>query len=140
MLTINKIFHFEAAHAIAGYPGLCRHIHGHRYELHVGVTTHQLADGMIIDLKLLKKLVNELVIDKFDHALIVSEAGAEKNKMVSSAADQRLIVLKSEPTVEYLILEIKSRIEQNIPANIRLMKLKLYETRDSYAEWNASVG
>lgn len=139
MLTINKIFYFEAAHAIADYPGVCRHIHGHRYELHVGVAAHQLTNGMIIDLKLLKKLVNELVIDKFDHALILSEAGAEKYKSSILATDQRLIILETEPTVEFLILEIKNRIEQNIPENIHLVNLKLYETRDSYAEWSSPV-
>ncbi len=139
MLTINKIFYFEAAHAIADYPGVCRHVHGHRYELHVGVTSHQLTDGMIIDLKLLKKLVNELVIDKFDHALILSETNTTKNKIPDSAPDQRLVILQVEPTVEYLILEIKNRIEQNLPENIQLVNLKLYETRDSYAEWNSPV-
>lgn len=28
MLTLTKIFHFEMAHAINGYPGSCKNIHG----------------------------------------------------------------------------------------------------------------
>ena len=38
MLKLTKIFHFEMAHAIHGYAGACKHIHGHSYELHVTVT------------------------------------------------------------------------------------------------------
>ena len=37
MITITKIFRFEAAHAIHGYPGACANLHGHSYELHVRV-------------------------------------------------------------------------------------------------------
>lgn len=38
MLQLTKIFHFEMAHAIDGYAGACKNIHGHTYELHVTVS------------------------------------------------------------------------------------------------------
>ena len=37
MLLLTKIFDFETAHAIDGYNGMCKNIHGHSYELHVTV-------------------------------------------------------------------------------------------------------
>lgn len=61
MLMVTKIFQFEMAHAIYGYPGACKNIHGHSYELHVTVSADYkkrsyIPDtGFIIDFKELKK-------------------------------------------------------------------------------------
>jgi 6-pyruvoyltetrahydropterin/6-carboxytetrahydropterin synthase len=78
MLRVTKIFRFETAHAIFGYPGSCRNIHGHSYVLHVTVQQAQAregylpAPGFVIDFKQLKQMVQQAVIEKFDHRLILS--------------------------------------------------------------------
>ena len=60
MITITKVFRFEMAHAIFGYAGKCKNIHGHSYVLHVTVTNSSgdddfiLAPGFILDFKELK--------------------------------------------------------------------------------------
>ena len=70
MLTLTKILHFEMAHAISGYSGSCKNIHGHSYELHVTVSSaaNEIdfipAPGFLIDFKEIKKLVTELVINR----------------------------------------------------------------------------
>ena len=61
------------AHAILGYQGVCKNIHGHSYELHVTVTSGEKnqeyipAPGFVIDFKELKKIVTAAVIEEFDH-------------------------------------------------------------------------
>ena len=51
------------AHAIHGYRGACKNIHGHSYELHVSVGSSKIyegyftAPGFVIDFKELKKTV-----------------------------------------------------------------------------------
>ena len=78
MLTLTKIFHFEMAHAIYGYLGACKNIHGHSYELHVTVTTSEQvkefipAPGFIIDFKEIKQVVFASVIQSLDHKLVLS--------------------------------------------------------------------
>jgi 6-pyruvoyltetrahydropterin/6-carboxytetrahydropterin synthase len=78
MLKLTKIFHFEMAHAIHGYAGSCKNIHGHSYELHVSVssdlteTDYIPAPGFMIDFKAIKELVRSAVIDKLDHSLALS--------------------------------------------------------------------
>ena len=58
MLSITKIFNFEMAHAINGYDGACKHIHGHSYQLFVSVSfakndsEYIAPPGFIIDFKL----------------------------------------------------------------------------------------
>ena len=56
------------AHAIHGYGGICKNMHGHSYELHVtvssaiGNTSYLPEPGFLLDFKEIKKLVNEAVI------------------------------------------------------------------------------
>ena len=77
MFYLTKIFHFEAAHALNGYDGKCRNIHGHSYELRVTVKGMPLNEpgnpknGMVIDFHDLKQIVNQEVVDKLDHAFII---------------------------------------------------------------------
>jgi len=40
-----------------------------------------------------------------------------------------------EPTAENILLYIRNVLLAELPTEIRLRKLKIYETSDSYAEW-----
>lgn len=134
MLSITKIFHFEAAHTISCYNGQCKNIHGHSYELHVTITGQVLNESnMLIDFKELKKIVELNVTNDFDHALILKSS--TENKEAYKNLNTKIHWLSDEPTAEYLILEIAKRITPNLPANISLKKLKLFETASCYAEW-----
>ena len=79
-LRLTKEFRFEGAHALTGYDGKCRHIHGHSYILYVTVKgTPSNPDGtpksgMLIDFTDLKRIVNDHIIDVFDHSLILRES------------------------------------------------------------------
>lgn len=141
MFSITKIFRFETAHAIHHYPGSCANIHGHSYELHVTVQATQPSDdflkglGILIDFKDLKALVQHYAISALDHRLIVSQAYlAEVNKNFS---ESELVVLEVEPTAENLLIFLRNQIRAHLPEGIQLTSLKLWETRDSYAEWSA---
>lgn len=141
MISLTKIFHFEMAHAIHGYSGACKNIHGHSYELHVSVssaikvTDYIPSPGFLIDFKEIKKLVTEAIIRKFDHQLVLSEGYIEMNKNLMAA--DNLFVFEAEPTAENLLICIRKTLEKQLPENIRLTHLKLFETKDSYAEWVA---
>ncbi len=135
MLSITKIFKFEAAHAISCYDGKCKNIHGHSYELHVTVSGKDLNESnMLIDFKDMKKVVEDLVIRDFDHSLMLKEN--DKNKSSSSKLDTKILWLEEEPTAEFMLLEILKRIGKQFPKNINLKRLKLYETATCYAEWD----
>ncbi len=139
MLSLTKIFHFEMAHAIYGYPGACKNIHGHSYELYVSVAsvdipeTYIPAPGFVIDFKEIKKLVNAAVIDKVDHKLLLSQAYLREHS--SFLLQENLVTWPAEPTAENLLLFIKQTLAEKLPAALKLVGLKLYETKDSYAEW-----
>lgn len=144
MLYVTKIFRFETAHAIHGYNGQCKNIHGHSYILHVTVANAQSnhdylpSPGFIYDFKELKHLVNKWVIQQFDHRLVVSEAFVNEHAAVRNL--ENLSIWEMEPTAENILLFVRNTLQKNLPGNVVLQKLKLYETGDSYAEWqNAAL-
>ena len=74
LIRITKKFSFETGHALSGYDGKCRNVHGHSYKLSVTVIGEPITDpshvkyGMVIDFTDLKKIVKEEIVDVFDHA------------------------------------------------------------------------
>lgn len=62
-IRITKRFSFETGHALYGYDGKCRNVHGHSYKLFVTVIGHPISDtthvklGMVIDFSDLKVIV-----------------------------------------------------------------------------------
>jgi 6-pyruvoyltetrahydropterin/6-carboxytetrahydropterin synthase len=145
MLQITKIFRFEMAHAVFGYPGKCKNIHGHSYELHVTVGSPAAiefvpAPGFILDFKVLKAIVQEKVIDNVDHKLVLSSAYINDHQYLANS--ENLCTWPYEPTAENILLYVKNQLNESLPNGVYLMRLKLYETNDSYAEWintNASL-
>jgi 6-pyruvoyltetrahydropterin/6-carboxytetrahydropterin synthase len=139
MLKLTKIFHFETAHAIHDYEGACKNIHGHSYELHVTVSAGTNTDdyiqtpGFVIDFKEIKKVVKEQVIVNLDHKLLLSKQFITENKYTSQ--QENIMVWEIEPTAENLLLYIKKILTSSLPTCVELSCLKLYETKDSYAEW-----
>lgn len=139
MIQLTKIFQFETAHAIHGYTGACKNIHGHSYELHVTVAARNPgqgyipAPGFIIDFAEIKKLVTTAIIHQFDHKLVLSEDFIGAHPAV--IAEENLVIWKPEPTAENLLLFIQQTLSTLVPENVQLIRLKLYETKNSYAEW-----
>ena len=141
MLRLTKIFHFEMAHAIHGYQGACKNIHGHSYELHVTLGTSSvqkeyiLSPGFIIDFKQIKNLVNVALIEKFDHSLVLSEAYLKDHP--TNNIHDNLIIWDVEPSAENMLLYMQGVLNAKLPTEIKLLQVKLYETKDSFAEWIA---
>ena len=143
-IRLTKIFHFETGHALAGYDGKCRNVHGHSYRLEVTVTGSPVDDpahvkyGMVIDFGDLKKIVKEHVVDVYDHALLLNKNGGYREMGERLQREgHRILLVDFQPTGEMMLLDIAQRIKPHLPENIKLFSLKLYETGTSYAEWYA---
>jgi 6-pyruvoyltetrahydropterin/6-carboxytetrahydropterin synthase len=143
LIRITKEFKFEMAHALKGYDGLCRNIHGHSYELLVTVAGHPVSDlrshklGMVMDFGDLKKIVRETIVDKFDHALVVNKDMDPAYIEQLKKENERLILLDYQPTSELMITDFARRIKKRLPPEIKLKYLMLRETVTSFAEWFA---
>lgn len=143
-IRLTKEFKFEMAHALAGYDGPCRHIHGHSYELFVTISGLPTADagspnvGMVMDFGRLKTIVRSCIIDEFDHALVLCKATTPERISEMGEIVGRLILVSYQPTSENLLIDFACRLKQALPDKVKLHSLKLRETVTSYAEWFAS--
>ena len=132
------------AHALHNYDGLCRNIHGHTYNMEVtllGEIRHEQGhpkDGMVIDFGVLKKLVKNKIVNVYDHALVVNSLFANEHVEALKKATERLIVVDFQPTSENMCVYFAELLQQELPSNVSLFSIRLYETATSYAEWFAS--
>ncbi|MBE6207224.1 MAG: 6-carboxytetrahydropterin synthase [Rikenellaceae bacterium] len=143
IIRLTKEFSFEAAHALGGYDGPCREIHGHSYRLFVTIKGTPSRDeqnpkqGMVMDFGVLKKIVHEEIISRFDHALVLrSTADKELLKLLTAQFDN-LIEVDYQPTCENMLDDFSRRITSRLPEGVTLHSLRLHETASSYAEWFA---
>jgi 6-pyruvoyltetrahydropterin/6-carboxytetrahydropterin synthase len=143
-IRITKRFHFEMAHTLFEYDGLCRNIHGHSYYLEVTISGEPCnepghpRDGMVMDFGELKNLVKTNVVNTFDHALMVSSHVPEEQKQLLSKTTDRFIVVDFQPTSENLVVYIASILQPLLPLSVTLFSIRLYETETSFAEWFAA--
>ncbi len=134
MLSVTKIFTFEAAHAISDYDGACKNIHGHSYKLHVTVTSKKdLTNSMVIDFKQLKKIVQQAILNDYDHALILKIN--KLNLTATQVIGTKLLWFDEEPTAEQMLLDMAKKIQLTLPDYIVLKELKLHETDTCFATW-----
>jgi len=144
-IRITKQFSFETGHALYGYDGKCKNVHGHSYKLSVTVIGTPITDtnnvkyGMVIDFSDLKKIVKSEIVDKFDHATVFNKntPHIELARELESR-DHNVILVEYQPTSENMVLDFAEKIKSQLPPQIQLFSLKLQETDTSFAEWYAS--
>ena len=144
-IRITKQFSFETGHALYGYDGKCKNVHGHSYKLSVTVIGKPITDnnnvkfGMVIDFSDLKKIVKSEIVDVFDHATVFNKntPHVELAKELENRGHNILLV-DYQPTSEMMVIDFSEKIKKHLPKNIKLHSLKLQETETSFAEWYAN--
>jgi 6-pyruvoyltetrahydropterin/6-carboxytetrahydropterin synthase len=140
MIRITKEFKLEMAHALHGYDGLCKNIHGHSYKLWVTVKGEvrnengHVKDGMVIDFEGLKEIVKPAIIDKYDHSLVLNANSPHAS--IDLSAFEKVFYLPYQPTSENLVMDFATIIQSKMPKRVTLCKVVLSETATSFAEWN----
>lgn len=134
MIYITRKERFNAAHKLfredwsteknAQIFGKCANPnwHGHNYDLFVTVKGEINPEtGFVIDLKELKRIILEKVIDKLDHKNINLDVDFMKGKLAST---------------EVLAVAIWDELKAPIAAhNAQLHSVKLYETENNFIEY-----
>lgn len=111
-MLLCRDFKFDAAHNLIHYHGKCERLHGHTYRLRVVLEGEPDAEGMVFDFVDLKRAVNELVLDRLDHAYI--------NDIIA------------QPTAEYISRWIFCELDAPLRRdNCRLFEVQLWETEGS---------
>jgi len=133
VVRATRLVHFSAAHRLyradwtdernADVFGDCSnpHWHGHNYEVEVTVAGPiDPETGFVMDLKDLRELVRERVVDDVDHRNL--------NREVSWL--EGII-----PSTENLVVAVWRRLEDTLPSGVRLERVVLWETPRNYVEY-----
>ena len=132
-VRVTRRLHFSAAHRLgrADWPdernrevfGLCSNPtgHGHNYEIDVTVEGPIDPDtGYVMDLKILRDLVEARVIGDVDHRNLNTDVPWLEGV---------------NPTTENLVVAIWRRIEEGLPAGVALRRIVLWETPRNSVEY-----
>jgi 6-pyruvoyltetrahydropterin/6-carboxytetrahydropterin synthase len=114
MYRLRISTHFNAAHRLNNYDGECSRLHGHTWKVEVFVIGDKLKNGMLVDLKILKKRLRE-VVSKLDHTFLndIKEIG--------------------NPTLENISRYIFNSLK--LPEGVKLEKVRVWESEDSWGEY-----
>ena len=120
MISVTKLFEFEAAHYLPKHKGKCKNLHGHTYKLEVEVTAGRGnflgEDGMVMDFSDLKSIVENYINENLDHAYL--------NQTITGT-----------PTAENMLIILSTYLEGKFRAPLKVVRIRLWETSTSYAEW-----
>ena len=139
-MRVTSRFTFAAAHRILGHAGKCAYLHGHTYHLEVTVTAPELdALGMVIDFDDLKALVRKALLERWDHATLLSEQDPLVSAIsaVQAEAPEKVVRFANNPTAEVLTREAWEAISQALPSGLRLLRVRIEETPACSSELSA---
>ena len=142
MYRIRKKFTFEMAHVLSSsYSKECQQVHGHSYILEIIIQGMSLNDdGMLIDFKLLKEIVNEKIISDFDHNFVIKRTSTPIPQECYSALPflKNIVLVDYNPTAENMVRDIYKRLygplARIIPSFIGI-RVRLHETSTGWAEY-----
>lgn len=143
-IRVTKQFNFEMAHALTGYDGACRNIHGHSYKFSVTVIGEPIKNnkdpkwGMVIDFKDLNKIIKEEVVNVFDHGVVLQADTPGSVITEMKKVYNNLIIKEYQPTCENLLIDFVEKVITRMPAGVKLHSARLEETATSFAEWFAN--
>lgn len=142
MIRLTKEFSFESAHALWGYDGKCREIHGHSYRLFVTIKGEPIADeqspklGMVMDFGELKAIVAREITDRLDHSFVMRRTEqAEALAAAMGSQFTNVVLVDYQPTCENMLIDFAARLKAALPDGVTLHSLRLHETATSFAEW-----
>lgn len=104
--------HFDAAHALHGYPGECRELHGHTWDVEVVVRGSVLDEiGIVYDFKTLKDDL-AAVLDPLDHAYLNDVPPFDTKN----------------PTAENLARHIYGELSIRVAPVVRVLEVSVWES------------
>ncbi|WP_068803247.1 6-carboxytetrahydropterin synthase QueD [Thauera phenolivorans] len=143
-MRITRRLEFDAGHRIPDHASQCRHLHGHRYVLEVSLSGEiiraegQPVNGMVMDFADVKRIANEQVVSRWDHAFLAYRDDRQIVDFLASIPGHKTVLLDVVPTAENLAEEAFRLLDaayRDVYGNhLRLERVRLYETPNCWAD------
>ena len=134
MLTVSKECRFDAAHLLTNHKGQCKNLHGHTYRVIVKVAGQNDGKDMVIDFKDLKQVIQEVILDRFDHAFIYDTSSPNEVEIadVITKHGMKSIGIPFRSTAENLA----TYFFHELTPRVHVVSVQVYETPESCAEYS----
>lgn len=143
-MRITRRLEFDAGHRIPDHASQCRHLHGHRYALEVTLSGQiidaagQAVNGMVMDFADVKKVANEMIVKRWDHAFLVYRGDISVVDFLATLPGHKTVTLDVVPTAENLAAEafrvLNAAYTDTYGNQLRLERVRLYETPNCWAD------
>ena len=135
MYSVTKRIEFCYGHRLLDYDGICQHPHGHNAVAEIEVQAAELdRRNMVCDFGDIKKIVKGWIDKELDHKMLL-RADDPLVKPLQQLGEP-IFIVDSNPTVERIAkLIFDYAVSQGLP----VMRVKVWETPTSYAEYAAST-
>lgn len=143
-MLITRRLEFDAGHRIPHHRSQCRHLHGHRYVIEITLrgeviqTEGSPEQGMVMDFAEVKAIANTHVVEPWDHAFLVYTGDKQVFEFLQTLPDHKTVALPFVPTAENLAAEafriLEDAYRDTYGNNLRLERVRLYETPNSWAD------
>lgn len=147
MIKVTKEFSWDMAHMLADHKGLCRNLHGHTYRMQVTIArkdehlikSNKSSEGMVLDFKDIKKIVNQEIIDPLDHGFMYWIHSPDKTEHevaeLLEKTGKKVAAVEFRPTAEEMSIDFFNRLEDRFSGlGVTVLSIKVWETPSSYAE------
>ena len=130
-------------HRILHHRSICRGLHGHRYKVEICVSGDLVSksgsseEGMVIDFSDIKKISNQFIQEKLDHAFMVWKKDEELIRFFKQSKGHKPVIVPFTPTAEnvaaYIFNKLQDKFQDVYKTGLHLHSIKLWETPTSYA-------
>lgn len=128
---------FCAGHRIWNHENKCAHLHGHNYVVFFYAAAVALDElGRIIDFSELKRRLGGWIDTAWDHGFILNRKDLLAIDAVASIPGQKIYLMDGNPTAENLAHHLLCVVapQQMVGIGVRVIKVVLWETENTYAE------
>lgn len=149
---ICKSLEIENGHMLSKHPDKCRFPHGHSRKVEFVIEADELdANEMVCDFKIIREAIGDW-LDSLDHALCMNTADSAYEDFKSRYGERVIGFENQDPTTELMARAIfdhtrtaleayakQSATRYHLRSEVRLVKVRLWETSSSWAEYEAPV-
>ena len=142
-MKIVKIIQWDMGHRVLNHRSICKGLHGHRYKVEICVSGDLVSksgaseEGMVIDFSDIKKISNQFIQEKLDHAFMVWKKDEDLISFFKQSKGHKPVIVPFTPTAEniaaYIFYKLQNKFLDVYKTGLHLHSVKLWETPSSYA-------
>jgi len=139
-MLISRKIEIDYGHTLPNSFTFCNQLHGHRGVIVATVEgpvidrAGDAEEGMVIDFKFLRQIMDEHIHDQLDHGFAVWKEDKEDLEFILKR-NTRVLVTDAPPTAECLARWAFNQISGKLPEGVILKNLRWYETPNNWADY-----